>query len=121
MSSMPPGPPTASASSSGVEKARGEARDGRGIELEPGVSLLTLSGDDTALLVSPRRDTRTAAIRVERIELATGRRTLLHEFKPADMAGVWKYGPPLVTPDGRGYAYNYAQWLHSLYLADRFR
>jgi len=37
------------------------------------------------------------------------------------MAGVWKYGPPLVTPDGRGYAYNYAQWLHSLYLADGFR
>ncbi len=24
----------------------------------------------------------------------------------------------LVTPDGRGYAYSYCQYLHSLYLAD---
>jgi hypothetical protein len=99
----------------------GEAREVPGIELEPGVSLLTLSGDETALLVSPRRETRTAPIRVERIDLATRRRTLVHEFKPADMAGVWKYGPPHVTPDGRGYAYNYAQWLHNLYLADGFK
>ena len=47
-----------------------------------------------------------------------GRRTLLHELKPSDPVGalVWCY--PVVTPDGRGYAYDCAQFLHNLYLVD---
>jgi len=97
----------------------GESREVPG--LEPGLRPLRLSEDETSLLVSPPRANRVSPLRVERVDLATGRRTLVHEFKPADMAGVWIYYPPLVTPDGRGYAYSYFQCLHNLYLADGFR
>ena len=54
-------------------------------------------------------------------DLATGRRTLVHEIRPSDLAGVWIARDPLVTPDRRSYAYSYYQWLHSLYLADGLR
>ena len=90
-------------------------------ELEPGLSPLRLSEDETSLLVTAPRTTRTAPLRVERVDLATGRRTLVHEIKPADMAGVWLPFNPLVTPDGRGYAYTYYQLLHNLFLAEGFR
>ena len=97
----------------------GEPREGPG--LEAGSSPLRLSEDETSLLVSPPRTTRTAPLRVERVDLATRRRTLVHEIKPADMAGVWLCYEPLVTPDGRGYVYSYYQFLHNLYLADGLR
>jgi hypothetical protein len=92
-----------------------------GPEVEPGVSPLRLSEDETSLLVSTPRATRTAPLRVERVDLATGRRTPIHEIKPADMTGVWLPFDPLVTPDGRGYAYTYYQLLHNLYLAEGVR
>ena len=68
--------------------------------------------------VSAPRATRTAPFRVERVDLATGRRTLVHEFRPADMAGVWMLFAPVVTPDGRAYAYTYFQFLESLFLTE---
>jgi len=97
----------------------GEPKEGPG--LEPGASTLCLSDDETSLLVSAPRATRTAPLRVERVDLATGRRTLVHEIRPSDLAGVWIARDPLVTPDRRSYAYSYYQWLHSLYLADGLR
>ena len=97
----------------------GEAREVPG--LEPGVRPLRLSEDDTSLLVSPPRATRTEPVRVERLDLGTGRRVLVRELEPAEWAGVWIYFAPLVTPDGRGYAYTYFQWLHSFHVADGFR
>jgi hypothetical protein len=90
-------------------------------ELEPGLSPLRLSEDEISLFVSAPRTTRTAPLRVERVDLASGKRTLVHEIKPADMTGVWLPFRPLVTPDGRGYGYSYHQILHSLYLADGLR
>jgi hypothetical protein len=99
--------------------AGGEPKVGPG--LEPGATTPRLSDDESSLFVAPPRATRTAPLRVERVDLATGRRTLVHEIKPADMAGVWMANDPLVTPDGRGYAYSYFQWFHNLYLADGFR
>jgi hypothetical protein len=56
--------------------------------------------------------------RIYRVDLATGRETLLYELKPADMAGVWMPYVPVVTPDGRGYAYAYYQVLQNLFLAE---
>jgi dipeptidyl aminopeptidase/acylaminoacyl peptidase len=100
----------------------GEPRELPGIELGPDVGLLRLSEDESSLIVSRLGATRTAPVRVERVDLATGRRTLLHELRPADMAGVvLAYAGQQVTPDGRGYAYGYQQYLHNLYLADGFR
>ena len=97
----------------------GEPREVPG--LEPGLRPVRLSEDETSLLFRARPSTRIAPYRVERLDLATGVRTLVHEIKPADMAGVWPVGNLVVTPDGRGYAYNYFQYLHNLYLADGFR
>jgi hypothetical protein len=37
------------------------------------------------------------------------------------MAGVWPAGNLVVTPDGRGCAFNDFQYLHNLYLADGLR
>ena len=86
---------------------------------------LRFSADGRSLLVAGSEDTPT---RVYRVDLATGRRTLLHELMPADPAGVttgggilaWGLGA-VVTPDGRGYAYTYRQIFHNLYLADGLR
>jgi hypothetical protein len=97
----------------------GEPKEGPG--LEPGATTLRLSDDESSLFVAPPRATRTTPLRVERVDLATGRRTLVHEIKPADMAGVWMPSVLLVTPDGRGYAYSYYQWFHNLYVADGLR
>jgi dipeptidyl aminopeptidase/acylaminoacyl peptidase len=97
----------------------GEAREVPG--LEPGTVPLRFSEDGASLLVSGPNPTRSAPIRIYRVVLASGARTLLHEIRPADMAGVWGLTfnfSPVVTPDGRGYAYNYYQFLHSLFLAE---
>jgi len=100
----------------------GEPREVPGVELEPAVRLLRLSEDESSLIVALLGATRTTPIRVEHVDLATGRRTLLHELKPADMAGAWRSEAGLrVTPDGRGYAYGYLQLFHNLYLAEGVR
>jgi hypothetical protein len=99
----------------------GEPREVPGLTAPPGLNPLRLSEDETSLFVNTPRYTRTAPIRVERIDLASGKRSLVRELKPADMAGVWLSFDPLVTPDGRGYAYSYIQILHNLYLADGVR
>jgi hypothetical protein len=93
----------------------GEDREVPG--LEPGMQPLRFSADGRSLLVAGPEDTPT---RVYRVDLATGRRTLRHELMPADPAGVTTLGA-VVTPDGRGYAYNYRQILHNLYLVEGLR
>ncbi|HWW61037.1 MAG TPA: WD40 repeat domain-containing protein, partial [Thermoanaerobaculia bacterium] len=55
---------------------------------------------------------------VQRVELATGARTLWREFSPADPAGVYKISPVLVTPDGNAYAYDALRTLSDLYVAE---
>ena len=43
--------------------------------------------------------------RIERVEVATGRRQLWKELRPADPAGVFGITSVVVTPDGTSYAY----------------
>ena len=73
------------------------------------------SGDGRALFVtrpiSPRqRD-------LARLELATGRRTVIGTFGPADAAGVRTLSLPVVSADGRVFAYRYNQILSDLFIA----
>jgi hypothetical protein len=59
--------------------------------------------------------------RIERLELATGRRTPWKVLRPTDPTGVystWKY--PL-TPDGEGYVYTYGRALNDLHLLEGLR
>ena len=59
------------------------------------------------------RDTLPAP--VYRIDLATGRRTLLHSLMPIDSAGIRSIESLGITPDGSYYAYNYTRRLDVLY------
>ena len=43
--------------------------------------------------------------RLERVDLATGRRELLHGLAPSDLAGVVRLYPAVVADDGKVYAY----------------
>jgi hypothetical protein len=40
---------------------------------------------------------------------------------PSDAAGVSAISPPLVTPDGQSYAYNFIRTLSDLYLVEGLR
>ena len=56
-------------------------------------------------------------VRVERIDVETGRRTLWKELAPPDTAGV-AVRAVAMTPDGRSYAYSCQQYLTTLYLVE---
>ena len=52
-----------------------------------------------------------------RVDVATGSRETFRVLKPSDPAGVY-VAEPVVTPDGKWYAYSYTRTLDDLYLAD---
>jgi Tol biopolymer transport system component len=56
--------------------------------------------------------------KVNRLEIASGRRTLWKQLMPPDPAGVEYVGPILPTPDGKAYAYGYRRLLSDLYLVE---
>jgi len=56
--------------------------------------------------------------RIERVEIATGRRLPWKELRPVDPAGVFGINSVVVTPDGGSYAYTFASSIGSLYLAE---
>jgi Tol biopolymer transport system component len=53
--------------------------------------------------------------RVFRLEVATGRRTLLYELAPRDRVGASRVQEIRMTPDGSSYVFGYIQTLHNLY------
>jgi hypothetical protein len=83
--------------------------------VEPGFTAARFASDGRSLIVVGPEDTPT---RLYRIDLDTGRRTLLHELAPEDRAGVTTYPAAAVTPDGRGYAYEYRRIFHKLFLIE---
>ncbi len=56
--------------------------------------------------------------KVYQIEVATGRRVLWKELRPADSAGITTVGPILVSADGKTYVYGYNRQLSQLFLVD---
>jgi serine/threonine protein kinase/Tol biopolymer transport system component len=56
--------------------------------------------------------------RIFRVDLATGRRTLWRELVPRDPSGIMNVVAPVVTPDGRAYAYGWFRATSDLYLID---
>jgi hypothetical protein len=59
--------------------------------------------------------------RIERLELATGRKTPWKVLRPTDPTGVWGTFNHFLTPDGEGYAYTYGRVLNDLYLLEGLR
>jgi hypothetical protein len=81
----------------------------------PGFTAARFAGDGRSLIVVAPEDTPT---RLYRVDLETGRRALLYELAPEDRAGVATYPEAVVTPDGRGYAYEYARVFHKLFVVE---
>jgi Tol biopolymer transport system component len=73
------------------------------------------SADGRFLYVYRRRE---LPAKVYRLEIATGRKELWKELMPSDAAGVLNISPPLVSRDGKSYAYAYVRTLSDLYLVE---
>ncbi|MCA1562815.1 MAG: protein kinase [Acidobacteria bacterium] len=73
------------------------------------------TADQTGLYVAEEERTRA---RVLKRDLATGRRELWKEIGPSDTIGLIDRLVPIVTPDGRTYAYTSHRWLGTLYLVE---
>ncbi len=58
---------------------------------------------------------------VNRVDLATGVRTLWKEFVPADPAGVYKIAPIVMTQDATSYAFDALRVTSELYVAENLR
>ncbi len=57
---------------------------------------------------------------VDRMDVNTGLRSLVHRVSPSDPAGVLSVGPVLVSGDAQVYVYAYSRYLSTLYLAHGF-
>jgi hypothetical protein len=82
-----------------------------------GQELVRVSGDGRYLFVKEG----SIPARIERLELATGRRTPWRILKPADPTGVYLTWQHHLTPDGEGYVYTYGRVLNALYLLEGLR
>ena len=60
-------------------------------------------------------------LRVEKMDVRTGQRTLWKEIRPPDPSGVSQVGPIQISPDERTYVYSYRRMLGDLYLATGLR
>jgi hypothetical protein len=76
------------------------------------------SADGRSLYVSVRY---ARPARVERLDLATGERTLWREFQPADPAAIVGTIDPTLTPDGSAWAYSVLRHLNDLYVVHGLR
>ena len=83
--------------------------------LEPGEYPIRWSADGRTLYVCNRNQTPAS---VHRIDVATGRKSLWREFRPADPAGFQGFTWISLTADEKAYAYGYRRTLVDLYLAD---
>ena len=50
------------------------------------------------------------------MNIATGKKQFVRQLMPPDLSGVTDISAVFVTPDGRGYVYEYGRTLSDLYL-----
>ena len=82
---------------------------------EPGEVAVGWTADDRALFV--QRSGGPGA-RIDRLDLATGRRKPWREILPSDAAGVVRISSVSVSPDATFYAYAYSRVLSNLFLVE---
>jgi serine/threonine protein kinase/Tol biopolymer transport system component len=82
--------------------------------LEPGENMIRWTADGRGLFVT-KRDSTGVSIRFARLDLETGRRQYLMTVRFPDPAGG-RVGFPVITPDGRSYAFFYYRMFDDLYL-----
>jgi WD40 repeat protein len=60
-------------------------------------------------------------LRVDKVDVKTGRRTLWKEIRPPDPSGIAQVGPIQIAPNEKSYVYSYRRVLGDLYLASGLR
>ncbi len=86
--------------------------------LEPGFVQLQWSEDNSAFYgYSPGQ----VPIRVMKVELATGRKTVVQELRPESTAGVVTIAPVVMTRDASRFAYSYSEVFSVLYVISGLR
>jgi hypothetical protein len=60
-------------------------------------------------------------LRVETVDVTTGRRLLWKELRPPDPSGVEQVGPIIISRDESTYVYSYRRSLDELFLATGLR
>jgi dipeptidyl aminopeptidase/acylaminoacyl peptidase len=81
--------------------------------LEPYDGPITWSADGQSLFIYHLGD---LPAKVYRLNLATGSKQFWKQLMPPDLSGVTDISAILITPDGRGYVYEYGRTLSDLYL-----
>ena len=83
-----------------------DGETGLGLD-ERGQGLYVASGDPT--------------VRIDHVDLATGKREFVREIRPADTTGVASISSVLLTPDGKSYCYSFMRGLSRLYVVEGLR
>jgi predicted Ser/Thr protein kinase len=84
---------------------------------DPFLEAVTTSGDGRFLVLRQG----SVPARLDRVEMASGRRTPWKTLRPPDMTGAGHIWTILVTPDGDGYAYTHGLFLQDLFLVEGLR
>ncbi len=96
-----------------------EGGEGRSVEgATPDDTVIRWGADGRSLLLY-RGDQVPA--RIERLEVATGKRQAVRTIGPADLTGVLSTGPFVFTDDGKGYAYACRRMVSHLFLVEGAR
>ena len=85
------------------------------VAVEAGEAVVSWSADGRSLFL--RQNEGLTAVKINRLDLASGHQELWKELKPADPVGVQIYNV-VVTPDGNAYAYSFQRDISTLYLAE---
>ncbi len=96
--------------------SKGTIEQIRGIE--PGDNPAQWSADSAALYVYHFGQ---MPVRIFRLDISTGVRTLVRELKTTELAGVVSIGPITMSPDASRFAYSYYQNLSTLFLISGLR
>jgi len=89
----------------------GPARSVPGVE--PGYRVAQWSADSAALYVYRPGD---VPVRIQRLDIATGKMNLVRELVPADLGGVVSIAPVIANVNASEFAYSYYQTLSVLYV-----
>lgn len=81
---------------------------------EAGESVIRWSGDGRYIFL--RRLEEPSALKIEKLDVMTGRKEVWREIKTQDPVGV-QLGQVVMTPDGNAYAYSFQRDISTLYLA----
>ncbi|MGA8072404.1 MAG: hypothetical protein WB995_02950, partial [Candidatus Acidiferrales bacterium] len=88
-------------------------------QLQKGDRPVDFTPDDSAVFV--RRDGRQGSIEIWRVELGSGRRTLIHTISLSEAPAITAGLGATVSRDGKSYAYSYARFISTEYVVEGLR